>query len=392
MTTTAEMMSFTYSSDYAAECQNTRRTEQSQLGIDNPRYNNMDWPQLHMLYPVIDALEAKHSCNVVMATALSSEPEAPSQFLNSDDMPGNPLVIAHNTRLVQRRGLIPVIDPPPMRAIQDMRVESCPDYYREFLSDGHRLGLIAPRLITIPWWWYSHNSTPEQLEQMYTALDSAFSEALDPTFEAEYAASTSLRIAEHVEGLLNSRGSEQLNSLREEVPTLVEQLARYERQTAAWQMRLDELRGQIRAAEDAVIQIDDIASTAQTEIEAINAHPDVTSIDRGDNASLVIFTNELPLENIDSGDVTVGGSYRITIHFGRDAALEVKNLTHAVGSYDHPHVSSGTFCLGDQRRMVDSLLARSELSAAINLIIDLLKQVNPDDTYTSDWAAWFDLD
>ena len=59
--------------------------------------------------------------------------------------------------------------------------------------------------------------------------------------------------------------------------------------------------------------------------------------------------------------------------------------------YDHPHVSEGTFCLGDQRRLVESLIVRSELSAAVALVIDLLKQVNPDDTYTSDWEAWFQL-
>lgn len=182
--------------------------------------------------------------------------------------------------------------------------------------------------------------------------------------------------------------------MRRQVPDLVTQATDYETRAASTYARLSEIRTQLEALQDHNTGTDDLEAKLASELRQLDEHPEIATIEPGGNLGdgLVVFTNPLPLTNIqDESMTTNGGEYRLIFRFGPRSSITVRNLTRRIGTFDHPHVSDGNFCTGDQRNLLDQLLTRAELAAAANFTIDLLKQVNPRDTYTSDWRAWFDV-
>jgi hypothetical protein len=391
--TTATPLDLTYPNSAAREVRDEMRSRQDALGLDNPIFDEVDWAQIDYLYPILRNIEDTHDCTFIIAQSHTSSELNPDALRALASLAPNSrhVIIARHAYLSPNRAsrVTRTVDDTP--ALQGLHTETNPGYFREYALHGQTLGLIAPNVICANWWWYNGESTPEQLAPMADALRDAVTSALDAEFAAEWAAGADDRLASHVAHLISARGSEELSSMRNEVPRLIRDIVGYEAQITRWQTRLDELRPLISAAESAIIDMDDVATVVTTELGQLRAHPDIVSVEQGEGNILNITTKQLPLTNINTDETTIAGTFNLRITFGNNANIQVKNITHAVGLYDHPHVSEGTFCLGDQRRLVESLIVRSELSAAVALVIDLLKQVNPDDTYTSDWEAWFQL-
>jgi hypothetical protein len=391
---TTQPLNLIYGTTEARAVRDQMRRDQDALGLNNPIFDDVDWAQIDYLYPVLRHIEDTHDCKFIIAQSHTSSELNPDALRELASLaPSSRHVIltrhAYLSPNQASRSARTVDDAP---ALMGLHTEANPGYFREYALNGQTLGLIAPNIICANWWWYTGESTPEQLATMADAMRDAVTSALDAEFAAEWAEGADDRIASHIAHLIGARGSEELSSMRNEVPRLLRDIVNYERQIRTWQTRLDELRPLITAAEGALIQEDDLAATVSTELNQLRAHPDVSGVVRGTGNTLNITTKQLPLTNINTDETTIAGTFDLRITFGNNANIRVSNLTHAVGMYDHPHVSEGTFCLGDQRRLVESLIIRSELSAAVALVIDLLKQVNPDDTYTSDWEAWFQLE
>jgi hypothetical protein len=392
-TATAAPLDLTYTISEAREARDWMRNRQDDLNIDSGMFTEVDWAQIDLIYPILRNIETTHDCTILVAQSHSTSEMNPDALRNIAGIAAGSrtVIIARHGYLTQNvasRQAASVDDHP---ALQGLHVEANPGYYREYALNGQTLGLIAPNVICANWWWYNGESSPTQLPEMFHTLQDAVTSALDPAFAQEWADGGDQRIASHIAHLISARGSEQLSSMRNEVPRLLRDIVNYERQINTWQTRLDELRPLITAAEGALIQENDLAATVSTELNQLRAHPDVAGVEQGSGNTLNITTKQLPLTNIITDETAIAGTFDLRITFGNNANIRVSNITHAVGLYDHPHVSEGTFCLGDQRRLVESLIIRSELSAAVALVIDLLKQVNPDDTYTSDWEAWFQL-
>lgn len=380
----------------------SRRTAFQRNNEDlSPIFRNPNLSDVEMLVPILDRLEHELDCTILFGCDPESNVVTPVAWYTD----GSGASIENRTVAIVRNAFIettwhelpelPV--PATYPAVMGRRSEPVPEGYKPFrLSRGVEAGLIGPAFISMPWWYANSETTPEQLESIYASLGAAVVTALDPDQWDDMEAMYTNQLTQSVFEIINSRSSSELNQLRNAVPNLIDEIATHERAIASKTTRLNEIKVQLEAIEKSAIDGAAVEATVARELKVIKDHPEVIDI-RVDPESrrsqrLQVFTSSLPLSNIDDPSMsTVGGAYRIDMTFGASPMLRVHNLTRRIGSYDHPHVSEGNFCLGDQRRLADELLARCDIAAAVSFVIDLLKQVNPNDTYTREWEAWFQL-
>jgi hypothetical protein len=282
---------------------------------------------------------------------------------------------------------------PEMKAVRNLHIEPTGESpYQHWTIEDTPCGSIGPRIVTMPFWWLNDETEPDALSRMYLGLYNAAEASLKDDLMTDETERHSVESAEAMTSILVNRSTQNISDLKNEYHTLVENTASLERTARAHETRMDEIKLQLTALEDAAIDGSDMMSRVSQQLGEIVDHPDVATIVFNDNV-LTIFTHTLRMENIDNGETAEAGEFAIKLYIdNNDGRVSVTNQTRRLGQYDHPHVSDGHFCVGDQRRLIESLMTRTELAAMTNVVIDLLKQVNPADVYTSDWEAWFQIE
>jgi hypothetical protein len=99
---------------------------------------------------------------------------------------------------------------------------------------------------------------------------------------------------------------------------------------------------------------------------------------RVDGEKLIAKTYEVSI-NYDGSSYEIG-EFEIKIDLPT-GDLDIKNLTHEVDGYEHPHISGGKPCLGNIGNGVIRMLAEFELFGALQIIHRFLHSYNPDSPY-----------
>ncbi|MFQ5847779.1 MAG: hypothetical protein ACE5IQ_08965 [Candidatus Methylomirabilales bacterium] len=167
-----------------------------------------------------------------------------------------------------------------------------------------------------------------------------------------------------------SRVQEETTFLEEETRFIEETLEEYARRITAetrrlhtYQQRLNTLRGSPSAHAQHLRDLDRLKEL-----------PEVREV-RIQDGRITIFTAPLRAEY--GGRAYHLGSYRIEISFAGD--IRIRNLTNALGAYDHPHIYQGRPCLGNIREGVARMIGEYQFVAAVYVLLDFLKTVNPKD-------------
>jgi hypothetical protein len=74
------------------------------------------------------------------------------------------------------------------------------------------------------------------------------------------------------------------------------------------------------------------------------------------------------------------------VELSLDGDVRIANLTHRLGTDDHPHVHRGRPRLSNVREGVSKLVGEGQLPEALEVVIDFLKTVRPADWRTPVWA------
>lgn len=385
---------FAYTSDDTSDERNSRLAAQRQLYSD-PRFTTPSINEVEMLLPLFTRIEHELDIQIIIAACDSMETCSPNDLrsvLNPDSYPKPVVLFARHAYFHGNRDTATHSDASRYPALQSRAYETHTEYPDWTLSHGTIAGKLAPNIITAPWWWQTRTTTAEQLESFYTHFKGACELSLDPDTCNRLEEMRLAQLHERAASLIAARSSSEIEDLKRSVPLLLTEIVDAEQSIKRSETRLTEVRAQLSALEDANVLDEDISTVTARELTLIANHPLVTDIKAGDRPNkLDIYTRDIHITNPATDQTVIVGAYRISITFGSSPSLRVRNLTRRLGNYDHPHVSDGAFCLGDQRRLLDELISRSELSAAVSLTLDLLSQLNPNDTYTSDWEAWFQL-
>jgi hypothetical protein len=113
------------------------------------------------------------------------------------------------------------------------------------------------------------------------------------------------------------------------------------------------------------------------DIDALLGIPEVRGVEiLIDRLCLVTDT----LDTVVAGKRYRLGRFRLELRFNGDVAL--KNLNRAYGYYDHPHVWNAKPCLGNIGPSVLKLVSEFQWVAAVQVLIEYLKTVNPKEWYT----------
>jgi hypothetical protein len=349
------------------------------------------------LFPLFEKIEAETGITLIAGCHQeTNQTLTPEYVASSANLAPNRVAVMRNAFFgTPMANLSPAGHSDTFPAISDRYIEPTPAGLQTWsLYNGVAAGIVGPRAVTVPWWFRNAEHSDQQLERIYDGLLGAVILANDDATWESYASERLTRLSERCYNLLRNSSTTEIEELRRQVPDLVTQATDYETRAASTYARLSEIRTQLEALQDHNTGTDDLEAKLASELRQLDEHPEIATIEPGGNHGdgLVVFTNPLPLTNIqDESMTTNGGEYRLIFRFGPRSSITVRNLTRRIGTFDHPHVSDGNFCTGDQRNLLDQLLTRAELAAAANFTIDLLKQVNPRDTYTSDWRAWFDV-
>ena len=415
---TATEVSFTHTSHDAADAR-LRFENRSRERFDHeesPAFRYVSWEQIELLYGMFVHLENEHDVTLLIGEAETRAQTPPGWWYRQAQItPANSereVILARNgflfsgseasgSRLGRRSVSSRRLEERGFPAIADLvREGSAFGEYEWHISGDESdessvltIGTVAPNIVTLPFWWRTISDSESQQRALYEGLRAAIERSLDNDLADALRKQQAEITATMATELLRTRGTTERQNLESEVTQLVGRCSTAEAQMRQSEQRLTEIRAQLRAIADATLDESELATTVSGELAEIDRHPDIVDMEVSvDTMELRVTTAELPLTRVDDPDsTTIGGSYQIAIKFSPSGGLVVTNLTRRVGDYDHPHVSSGQFCLGDQRRLLASLTERVQLSAAVSLVIDLLKQVNPDDVYTQEWEAWFDL-
>ncbi len=135
------------------------------------------------------------------------------------------------------------------------------------------------------------------------------------------------------------------------------------RRLYAYKQRLNTLRGSPSANEQYLRDLDQL-----------KALPEVREVQTQDGR-ITVFTAPLQAEH--DGREFHLGSYRMEISFAGE--IRIRNLTDAVGAYDHPHIYQGRPCLGNIREGVAKMIGEYQFVAAVFVLLDFLKTINPKD-------------
>ncbi len=135
------------------------------------------------------------------------------------------------------------------------------------------------------------------------------------------------------------------------------------RRLHAYQQRLTTLRGTPSAPEQHLKDLDQLKELP--EVREVHIH----------DGLITVFTNPLQAEY--GGHEFHLGSFRMEISFAGD--IRIRNLTNALGAYDHPHIYQGRPCLGNIREGVAKMIGEYQFVAAVFVLLDFLKTINPKD-------------
>lgn len=360
----------------------------------NAHMNNVEF-----LVPSLDAIAEDHGKRLVFGN-FSGDPVSPTWLLNAADITDDEdaIVVANATTLAPGNptpDILVAVEETNccIRAAQpQLSTPDIPCPYPTWMLEGtpHPLGNVAYRVITMPFWWHNSSTSQGRLDQMRNSFEAALLMAIDREMHAETIAAAAHELRDSIAEMMEARSSENIAELRDEVPRLIREQADYERHIRQNNQRLDEIRIQLEALDETALSEDQLKDAVQIELDQLVNNPHIVTTTMEHGVGIVVHTRALTMRTPD-GETADAGEFKITINF-RTQSLTVLNLTRRLAGYDHPHVTEGHFCTGDQRRIVNQLMDRGEIAATIALVIDLLQHVNPDDTYTTEWRAWFDMD
>jgi hypothetical protein len=135
------------------------------------------------------------------------------------------------------------------------------------------------------------------------------------------------------------------------------------RRLHAYQQRLNTLRGSPSTPQQHLKDLDQLKEL-----------PEIRGVQIQDGR-ITIFTKPIQAEY--GGREFHLGSFRMEISFAGD--IRIRNLTHALGAYDHPHIYQGRPCLGNVREGVAKMIGEYQFVAAVYVLLDFLKMINPKD-------------
>lgn len=167
-----------------------------------------------------------------------------------------------------------------------------------------------------------------------------------------------------------SRVQEEREFLEQEIRFIENTLEEYgrritaeTRQITALHKRLNTIRG--APAENAQLLKD---------VDQLKELPEIREVQIQDGR-VIVFT--WPLQTEYDGRRFHLGSYQVEISFAGD--IRIRNLTDALGAYDHPHIYQGRPCLGNIREGIAKLIGEYQFVAVVYVLLDFLKTVNPKD-------------
>lgn len=216
--------------------------------------------------------------------------------------------------------------------------------------------------------------------------------AVDAAGDPEFAAGREARIEE-----ANIERFNEVASMRDdgEIRGIRTRIADHADQLTSAQAMIETNRQSLREQQellDAVLARRDeggmTPEAVEREYEAIKRHAHVIGVRWSGPQTLAVRTNDIELTHPDTGDTTVVGQFSIEFNF-ENGALHVRNLTNRRGTWDHPHVANGDFCLGELDSTLRRLMSRRQIGAAVNTAIAALEYCDPEDDWGRHVEWWF---
>jgi len=278
-------------------------------------------------------------------------------------------------------------------------------YYRELETSrisgvSYGLGCYTDHLVYVPWSYVPPDGYEGELPSDHAEwIEEILTDVIKLANEGGVAEKVELEQQEalgvSITSILNARLHRSTLALEDEVTSLVADNNQRQRRIVTNQMRLAAIKPQIEGIKRANASAKDVLPEDVTlAIKNIYAMDHVVSVKPtvGDAMSFTVVTDQLPIECEYEGSSYYGiaGAFELLINFGEHPTIRVNNLTHRVGSYDHPHVSGGEWCLGGISGLMLSFIKDAEFVSCIGLAIDALQTCDPADAYTDNWRDWFE--
>ena len=162
----------------------------------------------------------------------------------------------------------------------------------------------------------------------------------------------------------------------------------------SYERQIRSLAPQIQAIRNAVIpkEMTDPDYLAAI-VRDISNLPQVDTLLGGNDDTHLIVRTKLINMTVTMHDgceyTTEAGIFTLQLNFTTPSVRVLNTSEYSIGSYQHPHISNNDFCLGGARELVYSLMRDLQFATAVEVLIDQLSLVNPDDCYTSDWYDFF---
>jgi hypothetical protein len=210
--------------------------------------------------------------------------------------------------------------------------------------------------------------SPLGLEPLQDTLDALRQETDD--LACTWNRQRQARVQQTYLGECRSRLQQETAFLEQEMHFTEDNLEEYARRITAetrrlyaYQQRLSTLRGTQSVTEQPLKDLDQL-----------KALPEVRDLQIQDGR-ITVFTT--PLRTEFGGREFHLGSYRMEISFAGD--IRIRNLTDALGAYDHPHIYQGRPCLGNIREGIAKMIGEYQFVAAVYVLLDFLQTINPKD-------------
>jgi hypothetical protein len=201
-------------------------------------------------------------------------------------------------------------------------------------------------------------TTLEDLRRETEALEAAWNQERQATVRQAYLQECSSRVQEEIVFL-----EREIHSIEDNLEEYARRITTETRRLQEYRQRLNPLRG-IRITDQGHLR----------DIDHLRHLPEVRDLQMQDGRMTIVTA---PLQVEYGGRQFHVGSFKIEMTFGGD--LRIRNLTDAVGAYDHPHIYQGRPCLGNIREGLAKMIGEYQLVAAVYILIDFLKTVNPKD-------------
>lgn len=256
-------------------------------------------------------------------------------------------------------------------------------------------GYIADRILYMPANISGENRTNLDLALWVDRLTDAFRDAIDPNFMDEHTTARRLVAVESIAGAVTSQHRGRLESLRGSIAIAQANAIQSHRDVDTYENELKDLKPQYEAVRSA--RVDPTMTDPDhllSLVEKIEALPLVDTITTNPNDTGCLIVNTKMI----NASVQMGDGERFDSNIGCFALrldfinvlIRAKNTTRTFSGYDHPHISEGEFCLGASRNLVYSLMKDLQFDVAIEVLLDQLTTVNPDDCYWGEWYEFFD--